>query len=100
MIRPDHPSDSKRGGVRIYYKQHIPLMKIDDLCTLDNCLVTEILSKGEKYFLTCIYHSPSQSYDEFESFCVNFDLLLKNINDEFPIFSIVTRDFNARCSSW
>ena len=30
----------------------------------------------------------------------NFDLLLNNINGELPIFSIVTGDFNARCSSW
>ena len=27
LIRLDHPSDSKRGGVRIYYKEHIPLIK-------------------------------------------------------------------------
>ena len=42
LIRADHPSDSKRGGVCIYYKEHIPLIKRDDICTLDNCLVTEI----------------------------------------------------------
>ena len=57
LIRSDHPSDSKRGGVCIYYKEHIPLIKRDNICTLDNCLVTEIQSKGQKYFLTCIYHS-------------------------------------------
>ena len=58
----------------------------------------EIRSKGENYFSTCIYRYPS--HDEFENFCVNFDLLRNNINDEFPICSIVTGDFNARCSSW
>ena len=36
---------------------------------------------------------------EFENFYVNFDLFLNNINDEFPICSIVTGDFNTRCSS-
>ena len=95
----DHPSDSKRGGICIYYKEHIPLIKRDDICTLDNCLVTEIHSEGEKDFLTCIYRSPSQSYNELENFCVNFDLLLNKINDEFLICSIATGDFNARCSS-
>ena len=97
LIRADHPSDSKRGGVCIYYKEHIPLIKRDDICTLDNCLVTEIRSQGEKCFLTCIYRSPSQSRDEFDNFCTKFDLLLSNINQEFPLCSIVTRDFNARC---
>ena len=50
LIRADHPSDSKRGGVCIYYKEHIPLIKRDDICTLDNCLVTEIRSQGGNVF--------------------------------------------------
>ena len=60
----------------------------------------QISSKGEKYFLTCIYRSPSQSNNEFEDFYINFDLLLNNINDEFPICFIVRGDFNVRCSNW
>ena len=59
LIRADHPSDSKRGGVCIYYKEHILLIKRDDICTSDNCLVTEIHSQGEKCFLTCVYHDES-----------------------------------------
>ena len=51
-------------------------------------------------FLTCIYRSPSQSCDEFGDFCTKIDLLLNNINQEFPLCAIVTRDFNARCSRW
>ena len=65
LIRADHPGDSKRGGICIYYKEHTPLIKRDDICTLDNCLVTEIRSQGGKYFLTCAYGSPSQTHDEF-----------------------------------
>ena len=30
LIRGDHPSDSKRGGVCIYYKEHIPQINRDD----------------------------------------------------------------------
>ena len=51
-------------------------------------------------FFTCIYRSPSQNKDEFKNFCTNFDILFNNINDELPLCSIVTGDFNARCSSW
>ena len=40
LIIEDHPSDFKRGGVCVYYKEHIPLIKRDDICTLHNCLVT------------------------------------------------------------
>ena len=73
-------------------------MKKDDICTLDNFLVTEIHSQGEKCFLTCIYCSPSQNHDEFDDLCTKFDLLLSNVNHEYPLFSIVTGDFNALCS--
>ena len=57
LIRFDYLSDSKRGGVCIYYKRHIPLIKRDNICTLDNCLVTKIRSQSEKWILTCIYCS-------------------------------------------
>ena len=100
LIRSDHPSDSKKGGVCIYYKEHISLIKQDDICTLDNWLVTEIRSQNEKCLLTCLYHSPSQSQYEFENFGTKFDILLSQINDELPIWSIVTGDFNAWCSNW
>ena len=81
-------------------KKHIPLILQDDINTLDNCLVTEICSQNEKYFLTCIYCSPSQNQDKFKNFCTSFNILLHNINDELPLCSIVTGDFNARCSRW
>ena len=90
----------KKGGVFIYYKEDVPLILRDDINTLDNCLVTEIRSQNEKCFLTCIYCFPSQNRDEFENFCTNFDILLNNINDELPLCSIVTGDFNACCSRW
>ena len=91
LIRADHPSDSKRGGVCIYYKEHIPLIKRDDICTLDNCLVTEIRSPGEKCFSTCICRSPSQSHDVFDDFCTKFDLLLK-INIRVPLLPAYIRE--------
>ena len=65
-----------------------------DINTLDNCLITEICSQNEKG----IYRSTSQNQGEFENFCTNFDIILNNINDELPLWSIVTGDFNARRS--
>ena len=54
----------------------------------------------KKNFLTCVYRSPSQNHDEFEDFCTKFDLLMSSINDELPLCSVITGDFNARCSRW
>ena len=100
IIRSDPLSDSKRGGVCIYYKEHISLIKQDDICTLDTCSVTAIRSKSEKCFLACIYRSPCQNIDKFETFCVNFDLLPSSINEETSICSIITGYLNARTSNW
>ena len=54
LIRLDHPSDLKKGEVCIYYKEHIPLIKHDDICPLGNCLVTKICSQNKKCFLAYI----------------------------------------------
>ena len=62
--------------------------------------MTEIRSQVEKCFLTCVYRSPSQNHDKLEDFCTKFDLLMSNINNEFPLCSIITGDFNVRCSRW
>ena len=85
-------------GVCIYYKEHIPLILRDDINPLDNGLVTEIRSQNAKCFLTCICRSLSQNQDDFKHSCTDFDILLNNINDELPLCSIATGDFNARCS--
>ena len=47
-----------------------------------------------------MYHSPSQSHDEFENFCIKFNILLSKKNDELPICSVVTGGFNARSPRW
>ena len=60
----------------------------------------EINVNKEKCFFTCFYRLPSQSHDELERFCANFDLPFSNINDLHPTCSIVLGDFNAKCSKW
>ena len=48
LIRSDDPSDLRKGGVCIYYKQHILLIIRDDLCFLSKCFVTELRVDNEK----------------------------------------------------
>ena len=98
MIRSDDPSGLKKGGVYIYYQEHIPLIRRDDLGSLSNCSETEIRLENEHFFLTCLYQSPSQNQHEFENFYANLDtLIMDHINNEFPTWSVVSGDFNARC---
>ena len=60
LIKTDDTSRLKKGGVCTYYKEHFPLISIDDLCSLSNCLVTDIRLENEKCFLICLYRSPSK----------------------------------------
>ena len=68
MIRSDHPSNTNRGRVFIYYKEHLPFVRRNDISILDECLVGEIKIKNKKCFITCIYRSPNQSVDEIDIF--------------------------------
>ena len=100
LLRVDRPSNKKRGGVCMYYKEHLPIIKRDDLCTLKECLVMEIRVDQKKFFFSCLYRSPSQKQDEFEEFYNDLNLLLFNINDVNPTLSVITGDFNAKSSRW
>ena len=85
----------------MYYKDYLLIIRRDDLCSLQECLVVEIKSGGQSCFFTCLYRSPSQNQDQFELFCGDLDLLcLSNINDLNPDCSISIGDFNARSSKW
>ena len=42
IVRSDHPSNSKRGGVYIYYKQSLTL-KVFDVKYLQECIVFKVL---------------------------------------------------------
>ena len=45
MIRSDHPSNAKRGGVCIFYKDHLSFVRRTDITYLDECLIGEIKKK-------------------------------------------------------
>ena len=60
MMRADHPSNNKRGGVCLYYKEHLPVIRRDYISNLKECLVAKTNVKNER-FLTSLYRSPSQN---------------------------------------
>ena len=100
LLRIDHPNKIKRGGVWMYFKESLPLIRQSDLSNMKECFLTEINVNNEKCFFTCLYRSQSQSHEELERFCSSLDSLLSNINDQHPACSIVIGDFNTRCSKW
>ena len=81
LLRADHPSNTKRGGVCMYYKNYLPVIRRTDLSDLQECIVAEVTVDKERCFLTCLYRSPSQNDDEFETFCSDLTFLLNNIKN-------------------
>ena len=100
LLRVDHPSNKKRGGVCMYYKEHLPITKRDELWTLKECLVMEIIVGKKIFFFSYLHRSPSKTKEEFEEFYTDLNLLLSNVNDLNIPLSVITGDFNARSSKW
>ena len=81
LIRSDHPPNTKRGGVCVYYKIYLPV-RVLNISYLKECLDFE-LKIGDKYCnFIALYRSPSQSQDDFETFSDNFEMTLENLSQK------------------
>ena len=47
-----------------------------------------------------LYHSPSQSQDDFETFLTNFELNLDTILANNPFLTVTLGDFNVKSNLW
>ena len=71
----DHPSNTKRGGVCLYYKNYLPL-KVLDISYLKECVNFELKISDKSCNLVAVYMFPSQSQDDFETFSDKFEMTL------------------------
>ena len=70
LIRSDHHSNNKTGGVTIYYKNFLPFKLIDiNYLSVNIPLKLQISSKICNFIF--LYESPSQTADNFNSFLDN-----------------------------
>ena len=74
LIWADHPSNSKRGDVCVYYRNSLPL-KILDFFYLQECIAFEFKIDNKLCKIVFLYRSPNQSQDEFETFAKNLELI-------------------------
>ena len=70
MIRADHPSRNRRGGVCIYYKESLPI-KMLDINYLQECICFDLKIGNKLCSISSLYRSPSQRADEFDNFLNN-----------------------------
>ena len=98
LIRPDHPSNNKRGGVCIYYKNFLPL-RVLSIQYLQECINFELNIGGKICNFISLYRSTSQTQDEFEKFIDNLELNLDILcQSPFPI--VLIGDLNAKSKNW
>ena len=84
LVRSDHPSNNKRGGVCIYYKSFLPL-RILNVQYLQESICFELKIGDKTCNFLSLYRSPSQSQDDFETFTENLELNLENLMQKNPI---------------
>ena len=95
LIRADHPSNNKRGGVCIYYRESLAVQLVKTNY-LNECLLCEVSFNNKKGYIAVLNRSPSQNRLEFDTFIPNFEKMLRGIHSFNPNFSIIVGDFNAR----
>ena len=67
LVRENHPSNSKRGGVCVYYKSLLQF-RVINVKYLQESISFELRIGGKFSYL---YRSPSQTQSEFETFLKN-----------------------------
>ena len=95
LIRSDHPSDTKKGGVFLYYKQSLGVKNIN-LSAHNECILCEIFVENCKGFITVMYRSPSQNNDELEIFLPSFEDLINEITISNPLFYLILNMKNMK----
>ena len=98
-IQIDHPLNTKRGGVCMYYKESL-VVKMINISYLQECLLCEVMIDNIRGCIALIYRSPSQNSLEFQHFLSGFEQLLINIEGFKPNFTVLLGDYNARSRSW
>ena len=95
LVRSDHPSNTKRGSVRLYYKNNLPL-RVVNIGYLNECLTLELKVGVKVCSFVVLCKSPSQSQDEFETFSDNFEMTLDILTQNDLFLMTTIGDFNAK----
>ena len=99
LIRSDHPSNKKRGGICIYYKNFLPL-KVTGVRLLEECIAFDLIISNKLCSFVALYRSPSQSQDDFATFSDNFQVTLDFVSKKNPFLIAVLGDFKAILKQW
>ena len=99
LVHSDHPPNSKRGGVGIYYKNYLPLRNIN-VNYLSECTNFEIMIGNKICHFITLYRSSSQNQDDFQAFIDNLEMNLETLAQINPFLMVVNGYFNAKSKHW
>ena len=99
LVRSDHPSNNKRGGVCIYYKTSL-FLRVIDICFLQEYIIFEVMIGDKQCNFVALYKSPSQNHNEFDSFSKNLEITLDKLALNNPFMLVVIGDFKAKSKNW
>ena len=94
IVRSDHPSNSRRGSVCIYYNPSA--LKILDIKYLQECIVFQVLIANKLCNFISLYRSPSQPANIFDRFADNLELILDEVANHNLFLIVLLGDFNAK----
>ena len=95
FVRSDHPCNYKQGGICVYFKSSLPILKLS-ISMLHELIKLEITIDGKLCNLICLYSSPSQNMEEFENFVKNLEFNLGFIFNENLYLTVVIGDLNTK----
>ena len=86
-----------RGGVCLYFKEHLPIVNRPDLVLTNETIISEIRLGRKKIFFILSYRPPSMStVGDVAAYCSNLKDSIDKIARENPSLVVLTGDFNAR----
>ena len=94
-----HPSNNKRGGVCIYYKNFLPL-RVLGIQYLQECINFESNIGGKICNFISLYRSSSQIQGKFEKFIDNFQLNLETLCQNNPFIIVLIGNLNTKSKNW
>ena len=99
LYRADHLNNVKRGGVRAYIRESLPVRCLSSTY-LQECLILKISVNNKKGYVVSLYRSPGQTPDEFDSFINNLENLIIDTYSQKEDFVLMIGDFNAKSCNW
>ena len=99
LIRSDHASNIKCGGVCMYCRSSLTL-RVINIGYLHEFLSFELQIGKKICKIVALYRSSSQSQDNFKAFADNFEMTLELLAQKNPFLLTAIGDFNAKYSYW